>query len=98
MERNTGRVLKENQVKMQGQLKLHMKDPESVPPGDNNTNHKAKCRIVEKNPNHTVIEVVCACGAKMYLQCHYTDTKTQNSDSKNQTNTRPVTANNNREK
>jgi len=98
MQKTTGRILKENEVKVQGQLQLNMKDLKFVPPQGNGTKHNPECKIVEKNQNYALIEVVCACGAKMYLQCDYLNTQPKADDSKKQSPSRTVTANSNQEK
>jgi hypothetical protein len=32
-----------------------------------------QARVVESNPDYAIIEVICPCGHKTHIQCHYAD-------------------------
>jgi hypothetical protein len=72
MRKAIGRVLKSDEVRLEGQLSLNL-PPEPKHDSKNNITTAHAARIVESNTDFTIIEVVCSCGAKMYLRCRYSE-------------------------
>lgn len=74
MEKVAGRILKSNDVKLEGQFHL---DIGQGNPGSANkrnvTSAPARVCIVENYPEFAVIEVTCGCGAKTHIRCEYTE-------------------------
>lgn len=72
MERNTERVLKNNDVEVSGRVQLP-----GISPADNNTVRAAQpslpaaAAIVENTADFALIEVTCVCGRKTVVKCEY---------------------------
>jgi len=72
MTRTAGRILKSNDVKLEGQFHLDVANA-----GLDLTKQKIaassapKVRILENHPEYAVIEVTCSCGTTMSLKCEY---------------------------
>lgn len=74
MARTTGRILKSEDVELQGQFRLDAAAARGsgAGPSPARTHSVPKeARILEKHPEYAVIEVTCSCGEKMVLQCQY---------------------------
>jgi len=97
MNRTIGCVLKKSEVEVQGKLQLDNRSSGPAPLQRNGADHTPKCHIIENNTHYALIEVTCACGSKMYLQCDYLNTQAQTADSKKQNQNQTVTADNNQE-
>ena len=72
MPRPAGRILKANDIKLEGQFRLNVGQP-----GQNTQRDKSavlstsQVRIAENHPEFAVIEVTCCCGSKTLLRCDY---------------------------
>ncbi len=74
MERTVGHILKENDVKLEGQFHLDAGPIAPQPANKANTTPAApSVRIVENQPEYVVMEVTCRCGVKTNIRCEYTD-------------------------
>lgn len=76
-------ILKSEQVKIEGQYQLNATQKDLNLSKNINTNQATPhVRIVEKNPESTIIEITCCCGTKTYLRCQYNDTESPAEDIK----------------
>lgn len=72
MSEATGRILKGDDVKLEGRFHLDVARAErSLPRKGNTASDHVRVRIVEKHPDFAVIEMTCSCGTKTYLKCEY---------------------------
>ena len=74
MVRTSGRILKSDDVKLEGQYHLDAAQVEFAggqPQQRSAVLTAPKVRISENHPEYAVIEVTCSCGTKMYLRCEY---------------------------
>ncbi|MHC4122675.1 MAG: hypothetical protein ACYSSI_03805 [Planctomycetota bacterium] len=74
MENAARRILKSDNVRLEGQFHL---DSSQGNPGlanrKNVTSTPAQVRIMENHPEFAVIEVTCGCGVKTHIRCEYTE-------------------------
>ena len=76
MGKTAGRILKENDVQIEGQFTIDIVQPEPGRPKQTGAAlAEPKVRIVESQPEFAVIEITCSCGTGMYLRCEYTGAK-----------------------
>ena len=83
MQTTTERILRSQDVKLEGQLKLELNHRKTAannnqnPPQNGNTNAvPTEVTIVENNPDFTVLRINCACGQQAHIRCeHKTMTK-----------------------
>ena len=72
----TGRILKKDDVKLDGQFQLDLEQDNFESPEQVRT-VTAVCephaQIIENQPDFAVIEVTCSCGAKVCLKCEYSN-------------------------
>jgi hypothetical protein len=74
MEKAAGRILKSNNVKLEGQFRLDAGPGVKCPSNERNAAlAPAQVRIVENQPEFAVVEVTCCCGAKTLIRCEYPD-------------------------
>lgn len=74
MEKTAGRILKRDDVKLEGQFHLEvMKTGSSLPHQGGTALAAPQVRIVENRPEFAVIEITCYCGTAMQLRCEYAD-------------------------
>lgn len=75
--RNTAcRILKESDVKLDGQFTLDIvqtKTSSSKEPVADSV--EPQVRIVESQSEYSVIEITCSCGTSMFLRCEYAGVK-----------------------
>ena len=72
MIKAAGRILKSNDVKLEGRFHLDAANVGSNTPGRQAAaSSTPQVRVVENNPEYAVIEVTCCCGTKMSLKCEY---------------------------
>lgn len=72
MIKAAGRILKSNDVKLEGQFHLDIAHAGSNLPKQQVAGSSApQVRILENHPEYAVIEVTCSCGTKMSLKCEY---------------------------
>ena len=78
MQKTAGRILKGEEVKLEGQLHLDVAQAGTTMarPNENRILQATpKVRIVQNHPEFAVIEVTCSCGTKMNVKCEYADTQ-----------------------
>lgn len=76
MIETSGRILKRDDVEMDGQYQLDLEPGRFETPQPTLTNTAAsepQARIIENQPGYAVIEMICSCGAKVCLKCEYTN-------------------------
>ena len=74
MTKTTKRILKSDNVKLEGQFHLDLAQVESAEDGAKQTSAAStapQARIVENHPEFAVIEVICSCGTGTHLRCEY---------------------------
>jgi len=72
MKKTAGRVLKSNDVKLEGQLHLDIGQIAAAQTKEKNVAPATpQVSIVESHPEFAVIEITCSCGTKTYLRCEY---------------------------
>ena len=82
MTETSGRILRSDDVELEGQYRLGLvpDEFEASAQGPNNGVMAApQARIVENGPTYAVIEVTCSCGAKVCLKCEYSDAEVSES-------------------
>ena len=74
MEKAAGRILKSNDVKLEGRFRLEVdQDIPNSANVRNVTSAEPQVCIPENHPEFAVMEVTCCCGAKTRIRCEYTD-------------------------
>jgi len=74
MAKTAKRILKSDNVKLEGQFHLDLAQPGSAQNGPKRggaASAAPQARIVENHPEFAVIEVICSCGTGMHLRCEY---------------------------
>jgi len=72
MVKLAGHVLKANDVKLEGQVRLDTAQVQrGLPKGKKTPAAAPQVRILENNPEFAVIEVTCSCGNKTCFKCEY---------------------------
>ena len=67
------RILKSEDVKIEGRFQLATEKLGCSPPQqDNAVSVSPAVRIIEKQSEYAVIEITCSCGRKTTLRCEYT--------------------------
>ena len=77
MPKTTGRILKSDEVKLEGQFSLDVPQVQSQAGGPKEQSaalSAPQVRIVGKHPEFADIEITCSCGIKTHLKCEYTGT------------------------
>ncbi len=70
--RTAGRILKSNEVKLEGQFHLDTAQAGLDSPKQQVAASSApQVRILENHPEYAGIEVTCSCGTRMSLKCEY---------------------------
>ncbi len=72
----SGRILRSDDVELDGQYHLGLSPAEFEAPGSGHNKSimaAAQARIVENDPKYAVIEVTCSCGARVCLKCEYSE-------------------------
>ena len=78
MEKTAGRILKAEEVNLQGQYHFDAGGTSQNPANASKTVSRApQVRIVENNPEYAIVEITCSCGVKTQVQCDYGNTKTK---------------------
>ncbi|HOK66164.1 MAG TPA: hypothetical protein PK054_10220 [Anaerohalosphaeraceae bacterium] len=69
------RILKKNQVQTGTSVVLPCSRTAGAEPfrkqGDSSQSGAAQARIVESNSDYVILEVICGCGQKSFIQCNY---------------------------
>jgi len=69
MAQMTGRILKSNQVNIEGKYQLGLPQADHNSPENMNTTlHSPQARIIENNESYVVIQVICSCGKQINLR------------------------------
>lgn len=74
MAKTTKRILKSNNVRLEGQFHLGLAQAESAEGRTRQTSAASaapQARIVENHSEFAVIELICSCGTGTYLRCEY---------------------------
>ena len=81
MQGTTGRILRRQDVKFEGQLQLELNQRKTSannkhnPPRNGNINAvPPEVTIVENNADFTIIRINCACGQQAYIRCEHKNT------------------------
>lgn len=76
MRHSACRILKESEVKVDGQFTLDIVQAQAAqseePAADLS---EPQVRIAESQSDFSVIEITCSCGTSMFLRCEYADVK-----------------------
>ena len=73
MQKQTGRILKSDEVTLEGRLQLDVPNTQpNLPRGTSAALVTPQARMVENHPEFAVIEMICSCGRRTYLKCEYT--------------------------
>ncbi len=76
MKNTAGRILKESDVKLEGQFTLDIVQTETSSSRESAADLvEPQVRIVESQSEFSVIEITCSCGTSMYLRCEYAGVK-----------------------
>lgn len=72
-------VLKSENVKVEGQFHLDLRQSAPDPGGQRNkTTNNAQAKIVEKKPEFAVLEIACSCGKITHVKCEYNNEQAAN--------------------
>jgi len=74
----SGRILRSDEVELDGQYQLGLLTDKSEVHRPERVAAVARvpeARIVENNPGFAVMEVTCSCGAKVCVKCDYSNTE-----------------------
>ncbi len=72
MMQTTSRILKSEDVELEGQYHLDLGHSVSSAQHSKNTvAGTAKARILDNNNEYAVIELICSCGRKTIVRCEY---------------------------
>ena len=76
MRNSACRILKESEVKVDGQFTLDIVQDETSPTGEPAAAlSEPQVRIAESQSDFSVIEITCSCGTSMFLRCDYAGVK-----------------------
>jgi hypothetical protein len=76
-----GRILKSNDVKLEGQFHLDVaKAGLDLPKQQIAASSAPQVRILENHPEYAVLEVTCSCGTRMSIKCEYAGATAQAPD------------------
>jgi hypothetical protein len=79
MMQTTNRVLKSDEVEIDGRCHLDIgHSVSSAQPGKNNNSVAARARIFDNNNEYAMIELICSCGKKTLVRCEYGDVSAAN--------------------
>jgi hypothetical protein len=79
MTETSGRILKSDDVELEGRYHLGLlqdKFERGEAAQTDDATAAPQAQIIENHTDHAVIEVVCSCGAKVYLRCDYAGAQT----------------------
>ncbi len=82
MSKTAGRILKRDDVKLEG--RFHLDAGQSAPLASeqqNKADTAPETRIVENHPEFAVVEVTCSCGTKTQIKCEYTNVQSNGRES-----------------
>lgn len=82
MGKVTGHILKNKDIKLEGQFHLDLGQTASTPARKSNVAFVTpQVHIVENHPEFAVIEIICSCGTKTHIRCEYTNVQSTNQES-----------------
>ena len=76
MLETSGRILKKDDVELDGQYQLDLGSGKFEAPESAHIHtpvSEPQARIIENQPEYVVIEVTCSCGTKVCVKCEYSD-------------------------
>ncbi len=77
MPKLAGRILKADDIKLEGQFHLDVAQQGPIQQKEKSAVLSTpQVRIMENNSEFAVIEVTCCCGSKTYLRCDYAAAQT----------------------
>lgn len=76
MDQPVGRVLKAEDVRLQGTYHLNFGQSGGVPAATGNAAVGPRVRMIEQHADYAVIEVTCGCGTTSRVRCEYRDAQT----------------------
>lgn len=69
-------IIKSSDVKVEGQFRLEIDQPNGQAPRPQNQDGATpQVRIVENHPEYALIELTCTCGNKSQIKCQYDQTQ-----------------------
>lgn len=71
MEKTAGRILKGNNVRIEGRMQLGVTHTVIGPQEANCTASAPAVAIAQNHPEFVVIEFTCSCGARTFVKCEY---------------------------
>jgi hypothetical protein len=88
MQKTTSHIIKGSQVNLNGAFKLNTADPIPQPERTTSTPSKpatpVQAKVVEKNNEFAMVEVICSCGQNISVKCIYTSQVPQEDENPNQ--------------
>lgn len=74
MLKTATRILKSENIKLEGRFQLDIGQAESgLPKQTIPASSPPQVRMVENHPDYAVIEVTCSCGSKISVRCDYSE-------------------------
>jgi hypothetical protein len=74
MVKTTGRILKSENIKLEGRFHLDIAQAGScLPKRTIAAASEPKVRMLENHPDYAIIEVTCSCGSKISVKCEYAE-------------------------
>jgi protein associated with RNAse G/E len=78
MAASAGKILKSQDVKVEGQFQLNFNNVGiNTSDNRNSISREPQVRISESQPGFAVVEVICSCGSKIYIKCEYENTQAE---------------------
>jgi hypothetical protein len=72
MAKTAGRILKADEVKVEGTFVLDVTPSETGAAKQADADAaEPQVRILESRPDHSIIEITCSCGTSLNLRCEY---------------------------
>jgi hypothetical protein len=74
MEKVAGRILKSNDVNLEGSFRIDVGHGAPGPANEKNSaSAAAQVSVIESNSDYALIEIICGCGEKTQIKCEYTN-------------------------
>jgi hypothetical protein len=72
MEQTAKRILRSNDVELQGQVQLNVSTPGYNPVKQQSVSlSPPSVRILENTPEFAIVELTCSCGLRTQVKCQY---------------------------
>ncbi|MCK4913496.1 MAG: hypothetical protein KAI59_06575 [Planctomycetes bacterium] len=80
MKKSTGRILKNNDTKIEGRVQLNIIGANQKTPSKRQdaADLEPQVHITESNSEFALIEVKCSCGTTIHLRCEYAAMQNEN--------------------